>query len=339
MFKNVVIATDAWDPQVNGVVRTLKTTAKHLMELGCYVYFITPNNGKSYHSSLYPEIPLVYQMDQSYIDKMLSKENLYVHIATEGGVGKAVRQHCLKNNLNFTTSYHSKFPDMLWDYAMIPRFLSYPYFRRFHAPSARVMVPTLSVKYELEKRKFKNVVVWSRGVDTDQFKPAEPRSYFREKPVALCVSRVSKEKNIEAFLSLKGDYIFRVVGDGPIRAKLQKKYPHVEFVGIKRGSLLVAEYQNADVFVFPSKKDTFGLVTLEALACGLPVATYPVTGPKDVCELYGKEGGIFMDECLQKAFDSAFQNKNSLKSREMAETFKWKSCSNVFLNQLVPANA
>ncbi|MEZ4883660.1 MAG: glycosyltransferase family 1 protein [Chitinophagales bacterium] len=320
----ILIATDAWTPLVNGVVRTYQTVTKILKEKGDEIYFVTPENSPTIPFPLYPEIKLTLfarNKVEAAIDKFQPDA---IHIGTEGPIGLATRQICLQRQLPFTTSYHTRFPVYLRQYLHIPLSWSYPCYRRFHAHSSHVLVPSESMKEELDNRKFENVKVWSRGVDLEVFKPIKSEVYEGlQKPILLYVGRVSYEKNIEAFLSLSNVGTKVVVGDGPRLAKLQRKYTNVVFVGYQNGDKLAAYYANADVCVFPSLTDTFGLVLLEALACGTPVAAFPVTGPKDVI---GDASVGALDIDLSKAVEKALQ-VNRENCLPYAKQFTWENCA------------
>lgn len=320
----ILIATDAWTPLVNGVVRTYQTVAKILRDKGDEIHFVTPQNSPTIPFPLYPEVKLAV-FARKKVEKAIDEFRPdAIHIGTEGPIGFAARQACLNRNLPFTSCYHTRFPDYLHHYLRVPLSWSYPFYRRFHAYSKHVLVPTKSMKVELQKRKFENVSVWSRGVDTQTFRPI-PSDVYKglKKPIMLYVGRVSYEKNIEAFLSLPNEGTKVVVGNGPRLAKLQRKHPEVVFAGYQKGDNLAAYYANADVSVFPSLTDTFGLVVIEALACGTPVAAFPVTGPKDIME--GVPVGS-LDVDLSRAVEKALQ-VNRANCRPFAEQFTWENCA------------
>ena len=284
---NICIVTDAWHPQVNGVVRTLDNLRQQLEVMGHEVSMLTPRLFRTIPCPTYPEIRLSLGARRRTA-KLLTSLNLdAVHIATEGPLGWAARHWCIKNNVAFTTAYHTAFPEYIAARSPFPASWFYPMFRRFHAASTGVLVATETVRKQLADQGFKNIIPWTRGVDTSLFKPrlqsaAVPELDDLPRPLQLYVGRVAVEKNIEAFLetSVPGTKI--VVGDGPAISKLKARYPGVQFLGARFGEELAALYAAADVFVFPSKTDTFGLVMIEALAAGTPVAAYPVQGPLDV---------------------------------------------------------
>jgi glycosyltransferase involved in cell wall biosynthesis len=320
----ILIATDAWEPQVNGVVMTLKKIQEECDD----VVFITPNDFKSFPCPFYKEIRLSIPFG---IGKKIKKLNpKYIHIATEGPIGLAVRNWCIANKRNFTTSYHTKFPEFLEAMIDFPIHWTYAYMKKFHSKSSAVMVSTDSLKIDLERRGFVNLVKWTRGVDTNLFKPPAKKNLKGTIPMLLYVGRVSPEKNIEAFLDLDIIATKVVVGDGPELERLKQKYPCVNFMGKLSGKNLAFVYQNADVFVFPSKTDTFGLVIIEALACGTPVAAYPVTGPIDI--LNKKVGA--MDWDLKVACEKALKLKGSDCSKFIKENYDWKKTAKMFIDNL-----
>ena len=320
----ILIATDAWEPQVNGVVSTLKKIQEECDD----VVFITPNDFKSFPCPYYEEIKLSIPFGVG--DKIKKLNPKYIHIATEGPIGLAVRNWCVQNKRNFTTSYHTKFPEFLEAIIYFPARYTYSYMKWFHSKSSAVMVTTDSLKLDLERRGFINLVKWTRGVDTNLFKPPAEKKSKTMIPMFLYVGRVSPEKNIEAFLDLDVRATKVVVGDGPELERLKEKYPYVNFMGKLSGEDLAFVYQNADVFVFPSKTDTFGLVIIEALACGTPVAAYPVTGPIDI--LNKKVGAIDWD--LKVACEKALKLKSSDCSNFIKENYDWKKTAKMFIDNL-----
>ena len=255
-----------------------------------------------------------------------------IHISTEGPLGLAARRYCLNNGLAFTTAWHTKFPDYVNARFGIPHAVIYGIMQWFHKPARSVMVPTLSLKKDLEIRGFKKVKIWSRGVDTDLFHPRDDAFYDGESPHWLYVGRVAVEKNLEAFLKLDLPGTKHIVGDGPQRAALAERYRDVIFHGHKSGEELARHYASADVFVFPSKTDTFGLVVLEALASGVPVAAYPATGPKDI--LAGTDAGV-LNENLQIACYKAL-GLDRTACRKLAEHYSWRACAEQFLSNMRP---
>jgi len=322
----IVIVTDAWTPQVNGVVRTLKQTRKCLEQLGHEVHFITPELFRTIPCPSYPSIPLSLFPGRK-VAKLLNHHNANaIHIATEGPLGMAARRWCLRNNIQFTTSYHTQFPEYVRLRAPIPLSWTYAWLRRFHGQAVRTLVPTESQRQRLLERGFEHVEVWGRGVDTDIFTPDTPQQLDLPKPILLNMGRVAVEKNIEAFLDLEVAGSKVVVGDGPDLEQLRQDYPEVLFTGAKFGRELASYVAAADVFVFPSRTDTFGLVLLEAMACGVPVAAYPVTGPADVI-LEGVTGSLSdnLAEAIEKALNLKPQD-----CIDYARKNSWLVCSEVF---------
>ena len=328
--KKIAIVTDAWDPQVNGVVRTLKKTGHCLLKEGYDVKFITPEFCKTVPCPSYPEIRLAL-LPGNVISREIEKFNPHaIHIATEGPVGHAGRAFCKKNKIPFTTSFHTQFPEYLNLRTLIPISWTYSYLRRFHNFGKRILVPSKSRQLALESRGFKDVVVWSRGVDIDTFNAEKPYKYNLPRPLHIYMGRVAVEKNIEAFLRLNLPGSQVVIGDGPDLAKLKKKYQDAHFLGAKFGQELGRFLAGGDCFVFPSKTDTFGLVLLEAMACGLPVAAYPVEGPIDIV-LDGKTGALNQD--LKKAIKNALLIERQ-DCQNYARGFTWESCTKTFESNL-----
>lgn len=330
-MKKLLIVTDAWAPQVNGVVRTLETVIGHLRKGGLDVATITPDMFNTVPLPVYPEIKLAVMPKRKMRKIIDAFQPDAVHIATEGPLGWAARSICLQRGWDFTTSYHTKFPEYANENAGIPLFIGYAVVKKFHAKSSAMMVATKSLEDDLASRGFDNAVTWTRGVDTKLFKPRGKKAVKLEAPVMVYVGRVSVEKNIKAFLDLDMPGSKLVVGGGPQLAKLQAEYPDVHFSGSQFGAELAAYYRSGDVFVFPSLTDTFGLVMLEAMASGLPVAAYPVTGPLDV--LKGAKAGK-MDEDLQKAINKALR-ANPEDAVAHAAKYSWEACSEIFLSNLV----
>ena len=278
----ILIATDAWHPQVNGVVRTLTSLAKSAAELGAEIEFLTPEGFPSMAVPTYPSLRMAWPNRREIARRVEAAAPDAIHIATEGPVGWAVRAYCLRHKLAFTTSYTTRFPEYIAVRSIIPEWFSYAVLRHFHSAAAITMVATASLKQELGARGFKRLGFWTRGVDTDLFRPDEPAELDLPRPIFMTVGRVAVEKNLEAFLALDLPGTKVVIGEGPQRQVLERSYPKVSFLGEKKGSELSAHFAAADVFVFPSLTDTFGVVQLEALACGTPVAAFPVMGPLDV---------------------------------------------------------
>jgi glycosyltransferase involved in cell wall biosynthesis len=278
----IMIVTDAWFPQTNGVVSTLAQTAAWLGRFGHEVRVITPRDFHSVACPTYPEIRLSLFPYKKVKRSILAFSPQALHIATEGPLGLSARRFCLRHGMRFTTSYHTQFPQYLRARFPIPLKLSYRMLRWFHGAAVRCMVSTASVRRDLAAHGFTNLATWRRGVDTEIFKP-HPKDFFTlPRPIAAYVGRVAVEKNVEAFLNMDWPGSKIVIGDGPERARLQRQYPSATFAGYRFGEDLANHLAAADIMVFPSRTDTFGLVNLEAMACGVPVAAYPVTGPIDV---------------------------------------------------------
>lgn len=278
----ILIATDAWHPQVNGVVRTLTSLARAADKLGAEITFLTPEGFPSFQVPTYPGLRLAVTNRREIASRIEQAAPEAIHIATEGTIGWAARRYCLRNKLAFTTSYTTRFPEYVSVRTGIPDAVGYWVMRRFHDAAAMTMVATNSLKQDLAARGFKRLGFWTRGVDTNLFNPDEPAALDLPRPIFMTVGRVAVEKNLEAFLSLDLPGSKVVIGNGPQKDELQRRFPAAHFLGEKTGKDLTAHMAAADVFVFPSLTDTFGVVQLESLACGTPVAAFPVTGPLDV---------------------------------------------------------
>lgn len=328
----ILIVTDAWHPQVNGVVRTLSTLREHLGNNGYEPVMITPEQFNSVPCPTYPEIRLALFPGRKMARTIESLRPCVVHIATEGPLGLTARRYCVRRGIPFTTAFHTKFPEYVEARARIPAAWTYRGMRWFHRPSKAVMVATQTVEDELTRHGFANIKRWSRGVDTSLFKPRDKGFLDLPRPIALYVGRVAVEKNIEAFLALKDPKSKVVVGDGPQMDQLAKKYPDVTFVGMKEGEELARYYAAADVFVFPSLTDTFGLVLLEALACGVPVAAYPVAGPLDVI---GDAPVGCLHEDLQVAVREALKASPDA-CLAHAHKYSWAASTAQFLDNVKP---
>lgn len=326
----ILIATDAWYPQVNGVVRTLDTISTELQRLGHTVRVLEPRRFRTLALPSYPEIRLAMRPARKAARFIEAFGPDAIHIATEGPVGWAVRAYCLNNKLPFTTSFHTRFPEYLHARTRFPMRWSYHVLRNFHWPSAALLASTSTLKTELEGRGFRNIRIWSRGVDTELFKPRAKDWLDLPRPIALYVGRVAVEKNLDAFLALELAGTKIVVGDGPQLAQLKQRYPQAVFVGAKQGEELARYYAASDVFVFPSRTDTFGLVVLEALASGVPVAAYPVQGPGDII---GDAPVGALDEDLGAAVQRALACDPKT-CRDFALNYSWQSCAAQFLGHL-----
>jgi len=330
----ILIATDAWRPQINGVVRSLESLAKHLEKLGVKADFLTPLDFLSVPMPGYKEIHLAC-VTPNAIRRALEKNYEHVHIATEGPIGMVMRNECLRTRRCFTTSFHTLFPEYLNARIGVPLKFSYALLRKFHNSSAGTMVSTSSLARDLNARGFQNLLRWSRGVDHDLFTPEARKSLDFPRPIFLYAGRLALEKNIEAFLTLDLPGSKLVVGDGPAGKHLKHKFPNAYFLGAKAGQELASIYASADVFVFPSRTDTFGMVLLEALSSGLPIAAFPVMGPLDVV---GSSGAGILSEDLAHAAFGALEIPRE-RARAHALTFSWKSCAQQFLDNIKYAQA
>jgi glycosyltransferase involved in cell wall biosynthesis len=328
----ILIVTDAWEPQVNGVVRTLKNTARELMDRAHRVELLTPLEFSTVPCPTYPEIRLSLFPRRKLAARIGEFAPDALHIATEGPLGFAARAYALKHQLPFTTAYHTRFPEYVQARFGIPLAATYAFLHWFHKPSLAVMAPTPVVKTDLEKHGFTNVVLWTRGVDLDIFRQMESKVLNTARPIFLYVGRVAVEKNVEAFLQLDLPGSKWVAGEGPALAELKSRYPEVNYLGVLTQSELAKVYAAADVFVFPSRTDTFGLVLLEALACGTPVAAFPVTGPIDVL---GDGGAGAMHDDLREACLEALKIDRG-HARAWAERFSWAAASEQFAAHLKP---
>lgn len=326
----ISLVTDAWLPQINGVTTTL-TRCRHEIEAqGHVVNVISPDLFRNIPCPGYPSIRLAVRPWPGVKRRLDEQRPQAIHIATEGPLGLAARLYCGRRRLPFTTAFHTRFPEYLRVYARIPEGLSYRALRWFHGRAHRTLVPTETLKSELEAHGFHHLVRWMRGVDTGLFHPRAGDFYDLERPIFLYAGRVAAEKNIEAFLGLDLPGSKVVVGDGPARARLQAKHPGVHWAGMRVGEDLAEHYAGADVFVFPSNTDTFGVVMLEAFASGLPVAAYPVTGPVDVVE-HGVTG--FLDEDLATACRRALELDPGV-CRAHALTLSWRRCAGMLFDNL-----
>jgi len=330
---SIVIVSDAWLPQTYGVGRTLSTTKAMLESWGHEVTLITPDQYLSVPCPTYPEIRLALPVPGAVGRRLAESAPDAVHIATEGPLGLAARSFCLKRGVPFTTAYHTQFPDYLARRTGLSPQRFWPYIRWFHGPSQRVMVATESIRGELRDEGLNHLHHWSRGVDLACFTPdapSPPEYDAIEGPILLYVGRVSVEKNLEAFLGCDYPGTKVVVGDGPAKAQLESRFPHAVFLGKRSGRELAGCYAGADVFVFPSRTDTFGLVMIEALACGVPVAAFPVAGPVDI--VTDRVGALSEDLC--RAIDAARYCDRSECAAYGAQ-FSWEAATGQFLSGLV----
>jgi glycosyltransferase involved in cell wall biosynthesis len=330
----ILVATDAWHPQVNGVVRTLTMMAEAAKGFGVDVSFLTPQSFRTFALPSYRDLRLALPYGAKIARLIDEARPDSIHIATEGPIGLLVRRYCGKHGLPFTTSFHTRFPEYISARLPVPESWIWATLRWFHGPSQAVMAATPALAAELRSRGFRNVVLWPRGVDTGLFHP-RAADLGLTRPVFLCVGRVAVEKNLEAFLDLDLPGTKVIVGDGPARGALARKYPQAAFLGALQGEALAEAYAAADVFVFPSKTDTFGLVLLEALASGLPVAAFPVTGPRDVI---GTAPVGVLDDDLQMACLSALLISPQA-CLEFAARYTWEASARVFVEHALNVRA
>ena len=329
----ILVVSDAWHPQINGVVNTILCTTACLKELGHQVIMLTPDRFKTIPCPTYPEIRLSV-FPKKRVQKFFNAHEFdSIHIATEGPLGIAARNYAVKNKLKFTTAFHTKFPDYVKARIGLPTSISYCFMRWFHKKSEAVLTPTDSIIRELNFYRVGKPVYWPRGVETGFFKPLPNRKPNKE-PVYLFVGRIAVEKNIEAFLSLELKGKKFVVGDGPLLSKLKLKYPETIFLGKRNKKELLEIYNQADVFVFPSRTDTFGLVLLEAMACGVPVAAFPCAGPIDVI---GESEAGCLSEDLSEAIIGALKIPRNI-VRAHALKYSWAQASRLFLEHQIKIN-
>lgn len=334
----VLIATDAWHPQVNGVVRTLTSLAATARGLGVNVEFLTPEGFPSVGLPTYPGLRLALPTGRQIAQRIEQAAPDAIHIATEGPIGHMARRYCVSRGRAFTTSYTTRFPEYIAERFPIPESWSYAVLRRFHAAATVTMVSTPSLMNELRQRGFLNLGTWTRGVDTSLFRPEPAAELDLPRPIFLTMGRIAVEKNLEAFLSLDLPGTKVVIGEGPQEAELRQRYPAARFLGLMKDRALAAHLAAADVFVFPSKTDTFGVAQLEALACGVPVAAFPVMGPRDVV---GNTNVGALDNDLRAACLGAL-NLSRAACREFALERSWEASARQFIahaNKAVTAGA
>ncbi|MBV8914644.1 MAG: glycosyltransferase family 1 protein [Acetobacteraceae bacterium] len=328
----ILIISDAWHPQVNGVVRTLSMLRQELTDLGHLTEVIGPDRFRTVPMPTYRSIQLAIAPALRLMPMIEAFRPEALHIATEGPLGWAARRWALRRGVAFTTSFHTRFPEYLHARARIPIPLGYAWLRRFHGRAHGTMVAAGSMRRELAGRGFRNLLPWSRGVDLVRFRPGTAEDWPYKRPIFLYVGRLAVEKNLGDFLSLDLPGTKVVVGDGPQRAALQAAFPQARFAGERHGPALAAAYAGADVFVFPSITDTFGLVLLESLACGTPIAARPVTGPADI--LAGARPGVgALDTDLRAAALQALHGDRAA-CRAHAERFSWRACAELFFHNL-----
>jgi glycosyltransferase involved in cell wall biosynthesis len=328
--KRVAIVTDAWHPQVNGVVRTLSAVCDGLAQAGHETAVFGPDRYRTIPCPGYSTIRLAIGAGRALGRDLAAFAPHAVHIATEGPLGLAARAFCMKHDWPFTTAYHTRFPEYLKARCGLPLAWGYAGLRRFHAPSRGVMVATETMRRELAARGFQRLAAWTRGVDTALFRPGCTPAVELPRPVFLYVGRVAVEKNLPAFLDLDLPGSKLVVGDGPSLAALKRRYPQVHFAGAQSGEALVRHYAAADVMVLPSRTETFGLVLLEALACGVPVAAFPSAGPTDVI---GDSGAGVIDEDLRRAACAALEIPRE-RCLVHASRYSWQASSDQFIGHL-----
>jgi glycosyltransferase involved in cell wall biosynthesis len=331
----VLVATDAWHPQVNGVVRTLTSLARSARDLGVEIEFLSPEGFRSVPVPTYASLRLALPSPRAVAAVVEAVEPAAIHIATEGPIGLMTRAYCLRHGLRFTTSYTTRFPEYISARWAVPEAWTYAALRRFHAPASTTMVSTASLARELSWRGFQHLGMWTRGVDTELFQPSRAIDLGLPRPIFLTASRIAVEKNLAAFLALDLPGSKVVVGEGPQEAELRRRFPAVHFTGLKQGTALASYMAAADVFVFPSRTDTFGVVQLEALACGVPVAAFPVTGPKDVI---GESPVGVLNEDLRLACLQALSLSREA-CRGFALTYSWQSSARQFVGHLKPIEA
>jgi glycosyltransferase involved in cell wall biosynthesis len=331
----IMIVTDAWLPQTNGVVNTLRQTAACLGQFGHEVRLVTPQDFRTMACPTYPEIRVALFPYRKMAASIEAFQPEALHIATEGPLGMAARRYCVSHEMRFTTSYHTQFPQYLRSRYPIPMWASYMALFWFHSAAERCMVSTQTVRDQLAARGFRNLARWQRGVDTQLFRPRDKQFLSYPRPIAAYVGRVAVEKNVAAFLGMPWTGTKLVIGDGPELPRLKSQYPGAIYAGYRFGEDLAAHLAAADVLVFPSLTDTFGLVNLEAMACGVPVAAFPVTGPIDVVD-DGVTGALDTD--LVRATERALKI-DPRACRERAERSGWDTCSREFESNLVACHA
>ncbi len=330
-----LIVSDAWHPQVNGVVRTIEWMVKEAPKFGVDLQVLGPGQFRTIPMPSYPEIRLAMAHPRSIRRAIRAEQPRAIHIATEGPLGTVARKFCLRHGLGFTTSYHTRFPEYVAARVPIPESWSYAHMRRFHNAATAVMVATPSLEEDLKGRGFQNLVRWSRGVDLDRYYPRAQVELPYPGPIFVYVGRVAVEKNLEAFLDLDLPGTKLIVGDGPALETLKSRYTDAVFVGPKFGEELAQYYAGSDVFVFPSLTDTFGIVLLEALASGLPVAAFPVTGPIDV--VTDPKVGVLSNDLRAAAMAGLELNRDDCS--QFAQSYSWHESAKAFFNHLYPLKA
>lgn len=329
---NIALMTDAWHPQINGVVTTLTHTVETLHRLGHAVEVCAPDLFRTWPCPGYPSVGLAFLCGPRLRPILKAFKPDAIHLASEGCVAFAARRYCREMGYHFTSSFHSRFPEYFKLRIGFPLCVSYRYMRWFHSESTRVLVPTESIRQTLAAKGFERMALWSRGVDTTLFKPRDKDFLDAPRPIFAYVGRVAIEKNVENFLRLSLPGSKYVIGDGPQREELQKKYPNARFVGFQTGEALARHVAAADVMVFPSRHDTFGLVILEALASGVPVAAYPAPGPMDI--LGHSSAGILHNDLQQAALAALKIPPDDC--RRHALNYAWEHSARQFLGHLTP---
>ena len=333
-MKRILIVTDAWRPQINGVVRTLQSLAANVHQFDAEIEFLTPEGFRSVSLPTYRSIRCAIPSTREIARRIEEATPDALHIATEGPLGILARRWCIARGLTFTTSYMTRFPEYVSARFPMPRSWTYALLRRFHSAAAVTMVSTSSLMQDLGGRGFERLGMWTRGVDTELFRPERAVALDLPRPIFASVGRVAVEKNLAAFLALELPGSKIVIGDGPQRADLKRRFPQVHFLGSLEGEELAARLAAADVFVFPSRTDTFGVVQLEALASGVPVAAYPVPGPKDVID--GHPVGV-LDEDLAAACVRALTISRTA-CRAFALSRSWEHSARQFLSHCRPCH-
>ena len=323
----VLVATDAWRPQVNGVVRTLGSLARAAAKLGVEIEFLSPDGFWTFPVPTYPGLRLAVPSAKRIAERIATEKPDAIHLATEGPIGYAVRSYCLRAGRPFTTSYTTRFPEYIAARSPIPEEWAYGVLRRFHAAATVTMVATPSLMKELSGRGFANLGMWTRGVDVDLFHPDRAIDLDFPRPIFMCVGRVAVEKNLPAFLALDLPGTKVVIGAGPEEAELKRRFPGTKFLGQLDNGILAAHLAAADVFVFPSLTDTFGIVQLEALASGVPIAAFPVTGPRDV--IANNPIGVLNDDLSVACMQALWISRESC--REFALRYSWENSARQFI--------
>ncbi|MDR7034819.1 glycosyltransferase family 1 protein [Mesorhizobium sp. BE184] len=331
----ILMVTDAWKPQVNGVVHTLERLSETLQGLGIETEFLTPNIFHTLPLPTYPDIRLALTTPGNVARLIERAAADHIHIVTEGPLGLMARRYCRKVGRPFTTSYHTRFPEYLSARLPVPEAWAYGWLRNFHNSGQGTLVATQSLADDLAEKGFNKLRPWTRGVDIEHFKPEKRRDLGFPGPIFLCVGRVAVEKNLPAFLDLDLPGSKVIVGDGPEFARLKAKYPGAHFLGHQPSARLAEIYASADVFVFPSRTDTFGNVIIEALASGTPVAAYPVTGPIDI--VGDGVGGVVSDDLRAAALAALDVDRGE--ARERALRYSWKTCAEMFMTTVHEALA